>query len=84
MLSQIGEVIRFHRKRAGLSQLELATLAGIGKAAVFDMEHGTKSTRLDTLAKVLKILNIEITWQSPLMAEFEESHNEESSDQGSR
>ncbi len=72
MVEEIGSVIRFHRKKSGLTQLELAKLAGIGKAAVYDMEHSTKSTRIDTLLKVLNVLNIKIILESPLMQIYEE------------
>ena len=40
------------------------------------MEHTTKSTRIDTLLKVLKVLNIEIIWvdKSFLSLEFREKY----------
>jgi transcriptional regulator with XRE-family HTH domain len=69
-LPPFGEIIRFHRKKIGISQAELARLAGIGKAAVFDVEHGTKSSRLDTVAKIFAVLNISMHLESPLMASF--------------
>lgn len=64
---EIGEVIRVHRKEAGLTQKQLADLAGVGKTAVFDIEKGKESIRLDTLVKVLQALNIEMLFDSPLM-----------------
>lgn len=64
---EIGEVIRVHRKEAGLTQKQLADLAGVGKTAVFDIEKGKESIRLDTLVKVLHALNIEMLFDSPLM-----------------
>ncbi len=42
-------VIRQHRKIAGLSQLQLAELAGVGKTVVFDLEKGKETVQLDTL-----------------------------------
>ena len=65
--SQIGQIVLFHRKQAGLTQLELATLAEIGKSAVFDIEKGKLSVQLDTLLKVLSVLNITIELESQLM-----------------
>lgn len=53
---------------SGLSQAELAKLAGVGKTVVFDLEHGKLSIRYDTLTKVLTVLNICIRLESPLMA----------------
>ena len=43
---------------------------------IFDIEKGKLSTRLDTLLKVLKVLNIKLDFQSPLMTLFQENLNE--------
>lgn len=66
MDSTIAEIVRYHRKKSGLSQKELAKLAGVGKTVVFDIENGKTSIRLDTLQKILKILNIKLQLMSPL------------------
>jgi y4mF family transcriptional regulator len=69
---KIGKMVRFHRKKARLTQLELATLSDIGKTAVFDIEKGKATVRLSTLLAVLHILNIQLGFQGPLMHRFEE------------
>lgn len=69
-IPQLGEMILFHRKRAGLSREACALLAGVGKTAVYDLEHGKETIRLDTLLKVIKALNINLQFGSPLMEEF--------------
>lgn len=74
--NQIAAIVRFHRKKSGLSQVELAKLGGLGKTVIFDIERGKLSVRLDTLLKVLDVLNIKIEFQSQLMALFKESLNE--------
>ena len=66
---EIGAVLRYHRRRSGLSQSELAALAGIGKTSVFDIEKGKSTVRLATLMAALRALNIALTLTSPLMAE---------------
>lgn len=66
-VEEIGEIIRFHRKKSGLTQEGLGALAGLGKTVIFDIEKGKLSVRLDTLLKVLNVLNIHIKFQSPLM-----------------
>lgn len=76
-LENLPEVIRFHRKKGNLSQAELARLAGIGKTAVFDIESGKQSIQLDTLIKVLRVLNIAMQFKSPLMPSFLKSQNGE-------
>jgi HTH-type transcriptional regulator/antitoxin HipB len=67
----LSEMLRRHRKLSGLSQSGLASLAGVGKTVIFDLEHGKESVRLDTLKRVLAALNIHITFQSPVMGRME-------------
>ena len=66
----LSEIIRKHRKAAGLSQLQLAEMAGVGKTVVFDLEKGKETIRLDTLRKILNVLNIKVQLQSQLMRKF--------------
>jgi len=76
-IQNIGKVIRYHRKKAGLSQHELAKLAGVGKTAVFDIEKEKETIQLDTLRKILHALNINIRLESSLMKSYEiEAANE--------
>lgn len=63
----LAEIVRKHRKMAGLSQLQLAEMAGVGKTVVFDIEKGKSTIRLDTLRKILSVLNIRVQLTSPLM-----------------
>ncbi|KUJ60363.1 DNA-binding protein [Flavobacteriaceae bacterium CRH] len=62
----LGKLIIEHRKAAGLTQLQLADLAGIGKTTVFDIEKNKQSIRLDSLIAVLNVLNIDVQFISPL------------------
>ncbi|HOY32589.1 MAG TPA: helix-turn-helix domain-containing protein [Bacteroidales bacterium] len=63
----LSKVIKKHRKAAGLSQLRLAEMAGVGKTVVFDVEKGKETIQLDTLRKILMVLNIKVVLQSHLM-----------------
>lgn len=63
----IGEIVKFHRKKAGLNQKDLAEHAGVGKTVVFDIEKGKETVKFKTLIKVLNVLNIKIELYSPLM-----------------
>jgi len=74
-IDQIGDIIRYHRKRAGLTQMQLANLAGVGKTAVFDIEKGKSSIRFNTLLAVLSVLNISLDLNSPLIGEWDEGNN---------
>jgi len=62
----LGQAIREHRRTAGLTQPELAQLAGVGKSSVFDIEKGKSTVRLETLLRVLAALNMELHWRSPM------------------
>ncbi len=63
----IGEIILQHRKQSGLSREACARLAGVGKTVIYDIEHGKPSVQLDTLLKVMKVMNIELRLESPLI-----------------
>ena len=45
----LGALIKDHRKKARLTQLELANLAGVGKTTVFDIEKNKETVRLNNL-----------------------------------
>lgn len=53
-----------------------ALLAGVGKTAVYDLEHGKETIRLDTLLKILHVLNIKMQFSSPLMEEYNQKQRE--------
>jgi y4mF family transcriptional regulator len=66
----LSSIIKKHRKVAGLSQLQLAEMAGVGKTVVFDLEKGKETIQLDTLRKILTVLNIKVQLISPLMSQI--------------
>ena len=66
----LGKVVQFHRKKSGLTQPQLASLAGVGKTVIHDIEKGKKSVRWNTITKILNVLNVSIVFESPLMEEF--------------
>ena len=68
--NKLSDIIFFHRKQSGLTQQELAELAGVGKNLVYELENGKQSVRLENLLKVLRVLNIELDFQSPLRDAF--------------
>lgn len=73
---KLADVIRLHRKAAKLSRIQLAELAGVGKTVVYDIEKGKESVQLDTLRKILKVLNITIVLTSPLLDNLTSQGNE--------
>ena len=70
MRNRLADIILFHRKQSGLTQQELAELAGVGKNMVYELENGKQSVRMENLFKVLQVLNIELDFQSPLREAF--------------
>ena len=72
----LAGIIRKHRKATGLSQLQLAEMAGVGKTVIFDIEKGKETIQLDTLRNVHSVLNIKIELTSPLMDNLRNMENE--------
>jgi len=64
---KLSKIVLFHRKKSGLTRKQLADLAGVGKTVIYDIENGKETIRFSTLQKVLKVLNIEVTYTGPLM-----------------
>ena len=60
-------MIRYHRERAKLTRVDLATIAGVGKTVIYDVEHGKETVQFDTLRTITTALNIGIAFESPLM-----------------
>jgi HTH-type transcriptional regulator / antitoxin HipB len=57
-----------NRINLGLTQKELADLAGVGKTVVWNLENQAANTRIGTLDKILTVLNIDIEISSPATA----------------
>jgi len=64
---KLAFILKKHRKAAGLSQLQLAEIAGVGKTVVYDLEKGKETVQLDTLRRILSALNIKVQLTGPLM-----------------
>jgi HTH-type transcriptional regulator / antitoxin HipB len=73
-IQSIAEIIKYHRSKAGLSQKELADIAGVGKTVVFDIEKGKETVQFKSLDNILKALNISISLESPLMDKYKQEH----------
>lgn len=71
----LASVIKKHRKAAGLSQIQLAELAGVGKTVIFDIEKGKETVQLNTLRKILNVLNIKVELSSPFMNQVLNNEN---------
>jgi len=70
----LARIVIYHRKKSGLTRLELARMAGVGKTVVYDIEHTKRTVRLDTILKILNVLNITIELKGPLMQTYREEN----------
>ena len=73
---ELANVIKMHRRTAKLSRKQLAEMAGVGKTVIYDIEKGKETIQLNTLRKVLSVLNIKIELTSPLMDNLRNMENE--------
>lgn len=61
----LGTFINEVRTTSGLTQQELAKLAGVGKTAVWELENDRGDTRFTTIQAVCRALNIRLQAQAP-------------------
>ena len=70
---QLGHLISFHRKKAGLTQVGLAELAGISRSVVQDLEAGKGRTVWMHVEAILNVLNVELQPVGPLVDKWKQS-----------
>ncbi len=59
--THVGETVRAHRSRRGVSLAQLASAAGVSKAAVVALEAGRGNPTLSTLAGIADALGISVS-----------------------
>ncbi len=57
----IGEKIKIHRKKAGLTQVVLAEKANMSRSYLADLERNRYNPSLDTLTAIAEALNINVS-----------------------
>lgn len=65
----IAPLMKDLRRKAGLSQEELASFSGLSRTAVQRLERGEETIQMDTLFKILAILNIKVYLSHDLLTE---------------
>jgi transcriptional regulator with XRE-family HTH domain len=59
-MEHVGEIIRYHRGEAGMTQEDLAHRAGISPSSLIGIESGdTRRPRTGTLAKIARALELD-------------------------
>jgi HTH-type transcriptional regulator / antitoxin HipB len=71
----LKDIVYFHRRQAGLSRKQLAEIAGVSETVIYYLEKGKETLQWNIVSAILHSLNITMTYQSPLMAEYEKSKN---------
>lgn len=70
-IKYIADIVKQHRKKSGLSQIELAEMAGVGKTTVFDIEHAKPTVHFVNILNILRVLNVDLCLKSPLLKDSE-------------
>ena len=60
LLKRIGNNVRFLRKKANLSQIDLAVAAGIDRAYLSEIENGHRNITIMLLQNLATVLNVSI------------------------
>ncbi len=59
-LRQVGNNIKKHRQKRGLTQLDLAAACGMDESAIGRLENGNTNPTLKTLVKLAKALDVSV------------------------
>ena len=73
MFGRIGQALAIIRQERAISQYELADQCRIGRSQISKYEAGKELMKLDTLEKILRVLNIEPDQFFRLVASLDDS-----------
>jgi HTH-type transcriptional regulator / antitoxin HipB len=59
----VGPAIRHYRERAGLTQAELADMAGLNRSYLSELEQGKETEQMRRILRILKLLGVRATLQ---------------------
>ena len=60
LLKKIGKNIRFLRKKAGLSQIDLAVAVGIDRSYLSEIENGRRNMTIMLLQNLSTVLSVNL------------------------
>jgi HTH-type transcriptional regulator / antitoxin HipB len=61
--ASIGPAIRHYREEAGLTQEQLADMAGLHRSYLSELEQGKETEQLRRILRILKLLGVRATLQ---------------------
>ena len=73
-MKELKDVVKYHRKEAGLSRRQLSEFAGVSTTFLSDLESGKQTLQFNKIVDVLTTLNVAVEFKSPLMKKM---NNEE-------
>ena len=73
-MKELKDVVKYHRKEAGLSRRQLSEFAGVSTTFLSDLESGKQTLQFNKIVDVLMTLNVAIEFKSPLVKKM---NNEE-------
>jgi HTH-type transcriptional regulator/antitoxin HipB len=59
--ASVGPAIRHFREEAGLTQAELADMAGLNRSYLSDLERGKETEQMRRILRILKLLGVRAT-----------------------
>ena len=68
----LPSLVRYHRKAADLSQIELAELANVSRKVVQCVEAGGEQVSWKNVHAVLAVLNVTLTPTGPLVSQWQD------------
>ena len=75
-MSEVSENIRTRRKKIGMTQMQLASVAQLGENIIQRIESGQAQTTIDSLFRIAKALGVTPNDLAPACYEFTSTHNE--------
>jgi HTH-type transcriptional regulator/antitoxin HipB len=61
--ASVGPAIRKYREEAGMTQAELADMAGLNRTYLSELEQGKETEQLRRILRILKVLGVRATLQ---------------------
>ena len=61
--ASVGPAIRRYREEAGLTQEELASMAGLNRSYLSELEQGRETEQMRRILRLLKLLGVRATLQ---------------------
>lgn len=72
----LASLVQYHRRAAGLSQVELSGLAEVSRKVVQNLEAGNRQVAWKNVLAVLRVLNVSLNPVGPLVKRWQSEEGE--------